>query len=119
LKKCFWYLMHWQWVKEWLQLAWNILLPDTITLMAGRVPVHAELLVCIPLQTVTTKRKLPFFSTRKPLCCPPLRLKSVRDGHLHFSLKHLHPIYDVLNAHHNSWGPSPQQDPTKSYSSHS
>jgi hypothetical protein len=21
LKKCFWYLMHWQWVKEWLQLA--------------------------------------------------------------------------------------------------
>ena len=40
LQKCFWYLLHWQWVKCQPQLARNIETPGTIALTSGCTPVY-------------------------------------------------------------------------------
>jgi hypothetical protein len=38
LKKCFWYLIYWQWVNGRPQMAMNLLSPGIIALTSGNVP---------------------------------------------------------------------------------
>jgi hypothetical protein len=72
LKKCFWYLMYWQWVNGHPQLAPTIACPGIIALTSGNVPnstvipclevweAQCTLGVCPALWTVTIRRRASF-----------------------------------------------------------
>jgi hypothetical protein len=114
LKKCFWYLIYWQWVNSHPQMAMNLSCPGIIALTSGNIPnyqVIPRLEVWEAQRTLGVRpapdgnyRKeaefLLFKANQYAVHLSTSRLSEM--GTFIFPSKHIHSIDDVLSAGDNN-----------------